>query len=210
MPPPRPEVIPISQLMKSLAFATPKECTDFLSFNGLDVSSSVGNCCIPPRQLTRNPITWWMNSGEWRSRANDGRDFQDFAWKSDLEESFHAKIGEDVGDDFPAERCDYPKRIEGMLVAKYVEISKKLSRKGIVDGSVPNSISRKLESYPTFAASPPVQPVIPQTLPGASTNHPFALFGPPESKPERPVVPLEPLSNRTQSIFPAHLWNLSR
>lgn len=201
MPPPRPEVIPTWQLMHSLASATEKECMDFLSFNGLDVSASVGNCCIPPRQLTRNPITWWMNSGEWRSRANDGREFLDFAWKPDLEESFHAKIGKDVGDDIPPERCDYPKRIEGTLVAKYVEISKKICRKGIVDGSVPNSISRKLESYPTFAASPPVQPVIPQAVSMASATHSFALFGPPASKPERPVVPLEPLSNRTQSIF---------
>ena len=201
MPPPRPEVIPTWQLMHSLASATEKECMDFLSFNGLDVSASVGNCCIPPRQLTRNPITWWMNSGEWRSRANDGREFLDFAWKPNLEESFHAKIGKDVGDDIPPERCDYPKRIEGTLVAKYVEISKKICRKGIVDGSVPNSISRKLESYPTFAASPPVQPVIPQAVSMASANHSFALFGPPASKPERPVVPLEPLSNRTQSIF---------
>jgi hypothetical protein len=188
MPPPRPESIPLSHLENVLGFKSSKECRDYLIYNGLDVVGA--NCLIPPRQLTRNPITWWMSSQEWREKSGDDREIPEYSWSVELDEAFHSRLGEDIGDEFPPERCDFPKKIEQVLVDKYISTTKQFIRKQIVDGSRdavigPPSPNRKIaSSYPTF---------IHQEL----IEKPLVIEIP---KIVRPIVPIEPLAVKP-SIF---------
>jgi hypothetical protein len=208
MPAPRPEKIALSKMTEMLGFKSENECSKFLSFQGLDCTTG-SVCQIPPRQLTRNPVTWWTSSAEWRVRAQDGRDFPDFAWNENLLEAFHSHIGEDVGDDKPPERCEYPKQVELILEDKYMrELDAKKSRKNIViaqGGFVASSVPTTPLIIPTTFVSPqPPVPAsnlgpIPTFFPSVFEKSPApapapvnVVFAAP-AKPERPVVPLEPL-----------------
>ena len=180
MPPPRPEKVSVARMTELLGFKTENECNEFLSYFGLN--AEVG---LPPRQLTKNPITWWLSSAEWRSKANDSRDFPDYLWAENDVENFHRGVGEDVGDDNPPDRCECPKRVEIGIEKKYNE---QLNRKSIVMGSN------------TSPPTPEISRVVP--LPGVISVG-LGLIGPtptffPEPpaappKPERPFIALEPL-----------------
>jgi len=170
LPPPRPEKIPLTHLADLLAFGTDLDaCTQFLAFHGLPVTAD-NVCWLPPRQLTKNPVTWWTSSAEWREKTNDVRVFPEFHWEHALEEAFHKRLGEDVGDSAPPSSCEFEKRIESTLVQKYINLS--LSRAQIVSGS-----ATPLARVEAPLAPAPVSPVLP----------------PPPPKPARPPVPLQPL-----------------
>ena len=201
MPPPRPERIPTTSLMKLLVFSTTQECTNFAAFHGLDVTSVPNVVCIPPRQLSRNPISWWMSSAEWRLRAGDQRVFPDYAWNETLAGLFHTRLGEEVGDSAAPDSTTYPKIIEGVLVMKYLELSKRVSRKEIVTASSSPPAPRKLEAYPTFgAAVEPVTPTPPLLPPPVKKIDAQILIPKPVV---RPVVPIAPLSTFISTPFTA-------
>lgn len=207
MPPPRPEKLVLDfSLLRNLAFVDISECAEFLYFNGLDTASMKGVCLLPPRQLSKNPIKWWLSSKEWRVRSGDNREFPDFEWNHDLLEKFETRIGTDLGDTTAPDRSEYGKKIEGVLVKKYLSVSKQKSRKGIVTASSvhghispiapPVAEPRKLVSYPTFA---PIEiNSLPQSVvPDSSRiSHPFGAVSvpPPEPKPDRSMIAIQPLS----------------
>ena len=137
MPVPRPERLNRLELQSGLVFEQDFDlCFEFLKFHGLDVHSDV--CCLPPRQLSRNPIRWWLSSNEWIQRG--GRPgVSNYVW-NDL---FAAKLGEEVGDICPPESSLFPKRVEPSLTRKYTQ-----TRREIVTGTS----TRKLVAHPTFSA----------------------------------------------------------
>ena len=177
MPAPRPERISMTRMMDSLAFSNRNECESFLRFCGLVIDGN--DCCIPPRQLTKNPVTWWTSSAEWRAQANDQRPFQDYEWSVDLLDAFHKSIGEDVGDEAPPDRSDYPMTVDGGLVSKYESSG---SRRAIILGEKDTPVFKPVVQIPQVV-NPPIAPT-PTFFPGPISMPP---------KPERPIVPLEPL-----------------
>ena len=193
MPPPRPERIEAAHMWDLLGFKTTEECVAFVKFCGLDFAD--GAILVPPRQLTRNPVTWWTDSREWRTKASDNRDFTDYHWPEQLLEAFHLRIGEDAGDDAPPERCDYPRRIESVLVDKYVATVKVMNRKGIVTGS-------------SVPPTPELKKVVPEPflVPPTKLAQSYPTFGnaffAASPKPERPIVPLQPLTIETKLLTP--------
>ena len=210
MPPPRPEKILIDQkILTNFGLNSVSECADFFGFNGLDTITIKGMCLLPPRQLSKNPIKWWLSSREWRDRSGDTRDFQDFEWNNELVEKFETRIGTDIGDSAPPDRSDYPQKLQGVLVKKYLNVSKEKSRKAIItnlSGAHPPPSSSNiggpqkiLQSYPTFAPRESFPKISDQVA--ATTNraaHPFgAIPVMPATKPvpdTRPVIPIQPLS----------------
>lgn len=190
MPPPRPEKISFIYLCQILAFQDSNQCKSFLEFHGLDVVTDHVCCCFPPRQLTKNPISWWTSSDQWRLKTNDHRPFPEFSWSVSLEDAFHKRLGEDVSDLAPS-FADYPKHIETSLVSKYDEVTKKTSRSQIVAGpaGAPRDSPKR---FSTFA--PPVDITIPS---------------PP---PSRPLVPIQPLTFAPPpvEIVPPELLKRSR
>jgi hypothetical protein len=196
MPPPRPEKLNLDlSLLKNLGFVDFSECAEFLSFLGLDTKSVKGVCLLPPRQLSKNPIKWWMSTRDWRMRSGDDREFPDFEWDTELTHSFESRIGTDLGDEQLPDRSEYPQRIQGVLVKQYLALCKQKSRKMIVTGSavpIGKSEVKNLVSYPTFAPIEfkPTQDVSRVTNPFSSVPIPT-----PPPKPERPIVPIQPLSS---------------
>ena len=141
-------------------------------------------------------------------RSGDNREFPDYEWNTDLLEKFETRIGTDLGAIDPPGRSEYPQKIEGILVKKFLHLSKLKPRKGIVTGLSSSSdeprypgiqeSKKLLVSYPTFAPFPTTQPVTP-AQDFSRVPHPFATMAAvpvpaPPPKPERPVVPIEPLS----------------
>lgn len=175
MPAPRPERISMARMMDLLAFSNRNECVSFLGFCGLIVDGN--DCCIPPRQLTKNPVTWWTSSTEWRAQANDQRPFQDYEWSVDLLDAFHKSIGEDVGDEAPPDRSDYPMTVDSGLVSKYESSG---SRRAIVLGEKDTPVFKPVVQLPLLV-NPPMAPT--------PTFFPRSI----SPKPERLLVPLEPL-----------------
>ena len=183
-PAPRPERVSLAKWTQTLGFQFEKEAEFFLSFFGLN------NGSIPPRQLTKDPVTWWFSSTEWRSRANDSRDIPTFAFSEEAIEAFHKGVGEDVGDERPPDRCDFLKQIELGIQEKY---HRQFSRMAIVKG----------EDVPP---TPPIREAV-VVLPRRTEEEVEKINGPiylvptptffplPSAppKPERPVIPLAPL-----------------
>jgi len=188
MPPPRPEKILMDEnFLSRFAFKDISDISEFLKFHGL-IATADHVVMIPPRQLAKNPYKWWMSSREWRERASDDRDFQDFEWEEKMAENFESRIGSD-SDRFP-DRSEYPHRIERVLVDKFLSLSK--SRKAIVTGGTQTSIPTKkvLMSYPTFSVEPEMMLVAAPVAP--RSTHPFSKGSPKD----RPIVAIEPLSAR--------------
>jgi hypothetical protein len=182
MPAPRPEKISPHRFREMLGFATVDECEKFLASMGIAQG-------VPPRQLTRNPITWWTSSADWREKANDNRDFPDFQYLDSDLEAFHSQIGEDVGDENSPDRCDFSKTVERILEDKYMRLS---SRKGIVLGSAVNTVGTPLVTHaPVPVPLAPIKGMLeptPTFFPKTAN-----IIAPAPEKPQRPVVPLQPL-----------------
>lgn len=174
-PPPRPEKVNLALLSRLIAYKTDDECKSFLQFNGLDVTSHNSFCCIPPRQLTKDPITWWTSSNEWRQKTLDQRPFQEFAWEPSLEVAFHKRLGEDASHNVSS---DYPKSIESVISEKYTQLIARASRYQIVSGSPENFENLEKE---------------PQTVSLKKDSGSVTILPPPPPKPVRPSVPLQPL-----------------
>jgi hypothetical protein len=125
-----------------------------------------------------------MSSNEWRERAQDNRDFQDFEWNTDMKEKFETRLG-DIS--HVPDRSEYPQRIEGLMVRQYLNMSN--TRKSIIVGKAESSTHDLVK--PAFIPTPTqhlVQPSI----------HPFGKG----SKVDRPHIALEPLSARISAASP--------
>ena len=202
MPPPRPEKLALDlTLMKNLGFVDFSECAEFLNFLGLDTKAVKGVCLLPPRQLSKNPIKWWMSSRDWRMRSGDDRDFPDFEWDPEMTTLFESRIGTELGDDRLPDRSEYPQRIQGVLVKQYLALSKQKSRKMIVTGSsgLVQPEIKNLVSYPTFA---PIEVKPPPDVSRVTNPFSFAPVPTPPPKPERPIVPIQPLSSMIPKASP--------
>ena len=197
MPAPRPERIPLSEMQATLAMKSSFECGEFLKFFGVDHDAH--SCQLPPRQLSRDPIRWWMSTAEWRDRTGDVRiEIPEFSWP--LEEAFSKRLGQDAGDLHAPDRCEFPRRIEAGLVEKFVELSKRMSRGEIVAPGVTEAKvkARKLTAQPTFSNEGAPSFNLTNGLAPSRASHPFGADPANFSKPERPFVSLEPLSARIE------------
>jgi hypothetical protein len=99
-------------------------------------------------------------------------------------DSFHKRIGEDVGDDCPPERSEYPMKVELALETKYTNAG---TRKNIVMAAKENSVAN------TPLVSRVTVPMPVSNLFTTPTFFPMETTFVAPVKVERPVVPLEPL-----------------